>query len=157
MRILIVYYSRTNRTKTVATEIQKNLNGEIEEIKEINNHNGIIGYIKGGYESIRRKEPKIKPSEINPSDYDLTIIGTPVWAGTIASPVLTYLKENKNKFNNVSFFCTCGSSGYESSFKEMEETTGKKPVSTFYLRKEDFDKDYQSKINNYIEELKTNL
>lgn len=157
MKILITYYSRTNRTKTVANDIQKNLNSEIEEIKEINKHDGVIGYIKGGYEAVRGKEPEIKPSEINVSDYDLTIIGTPVWAGTMASPVLTYLKENKNYFNKVSFFCTCGGSGYDSTFKKMEKAIDKKPTNTFYLRKEDFDKNYQSKINNYIEELKTTL
>ena len=89
MKTLVVYYSRSNITKKIAEEIQKELNGDIEEIKPLKSYEGKTGYAKAGYESVRRKTPEIEAVKHNPADYDLAVIGTPVWASTMASPVYT--------------------------------------------------------------------
>ena len=48
MKILIVYYSRTNVTKMIAEKLQKELKCDIEEISDNGNYNGKLGYLKGG-------------------------------------------------------------------------------------------------------------
>ncbi|MCL2687987.1 MAG: flavodoxin [Methanobrevibacter sp.] len=153
MKILITYYSRTNITKKVAETIQKNLDCDIEEIIDLKNRSGIFGWIKSCVDAIRGKETKIKPLGKDPSDYDLVIIGTPVWASTMSSATLTYLKENKEKFKEVSFFCTCGSGGYEETFSKMEEIAGK-AIETLFITKEDLDSSLESKIQSYAEKFK---
>jgi len=67
----------------------------------------------------------IKELEKDPSDYDLLVIGTPVWAGKMSTPVRAYINEIEDKVNNVALFCTMNSKGDESTLKGMEELIGK--------------------------------
>ncbi|MBZ9571708.1 flavodoxin [Methanobrevibacter sp. TMH8] len=153
MKILVTYYSRTQTTARVAKEIQKKLNCDIEEIIDINKRSGVIGYLKGGYDAMKSKPAKIKPIEKNPSEYDLVIVGTPVWASTMAPAILEYLKENKEKFNDVSFFCTCGGSGYDKTLAKMEEVADKNPLNNLYLTKNDIESSFDSKIEGFIKNI----
>jgi hypothetical protein len=57
--------------------------------------------------------------------------------------VISYLIQNEGKFTNVKFFMTAGSSGFESSFKQMEDSSIK-PLKTLELttkevKKQDYD------------------
>lgn len=152
MKTLVAYYSRTQNTEKVAKLIKEGFHADIEEIKPVKGYGGPVGYARGGFESAREKTPKLEESLNNPSEYDLIIIGTPVWAFTMASPVLTYLRENKDKFNKVAFFTTAGSSGMESTLENMEKET-KKPLKTLFLTKVDM-KNYETKTQEFIEQLK---
>lgn len=152
MKTLVVYYSRTETTEKVAKMIKDELNCDIESIKPIKNYDGKLGYARGGFESSTKKLPGIENPEKDPSEYDLVIIGTPVWASTMASPVLTYLRQNNGKFNNVAFFDTAGGSGVESTFKKLEQET-KKPLQTLGLTRVDM-KDYEEKTQKFVEDLK---
>ena len=154
MKILVTYYSRSKNTEKVAKEIQKNLESDIEEIIDIKNRSGTLGWIKSLIDAIRRNSGEIKPIEKNIADYDLVIVGTPVWASSTSSATLTYLKENKEKFKNLSFFCTCGSSGYEETFEQMEELSGKKAVETLYITKKDMNYSFESKIESFSKKIK---
>ena len=92
---------------------------------------------------------------MNPADYDLVVVGTPVWASTMASPVYSYLENNKDKIKKAAYFCTCGSSGYESTLENMEKLTGIKPVANLYTTKSSYDSpDYDNKIADFVEKLK---
>lgn len=153
MKILVTYYSRTKNTERVAKEIQKSLNCDIEEIKDSENYSGMIGYLKGAYHAMRSIPAKIKPIEKDPSEYDLVIVGTPVWASTMAPAILTYLKENKEKFKDVSFFCTCGSSGSEKTLNKMEEVCDKKAKKVLILTKDDLESSFDFTVQTYIENL----
>jgi len=154
MRILITYYSRTKTTERVAKEIQKKLDCDIEEIIDLKNRSGALGWIKSLFNVFGGKQAKIKPIEKDPSDYDLVIVGTPVWASTMSSATLTYLTENKEKFKDISLFCTCGSSGYVETFAKMEEISDKKAVDTLYITKEEFKSSFESKIEDFDRKIK---
>ena len=155
MKPLIIYYSRTKTTKKVAESISSQLNCDIEEIIDLKSRKGPIGYIIAGKEAMRKELPKIKVPTNNPQQYDITIIGTPVWGWTISSPIRTYLTRNKDNFKKVAFFCTQGSSGAESTFKEMEKISRKKPLATLKLTTiEVKNNDYDDKINKFIESIK---
>ena len=101
MKTLLVYYSRTNVTKKIAEMIQKEINCDIEEITDNDKYAGKIGFMKGGMNASMGRTSKINPISKNPADYDLIIIGTPVWASNIATPVYTYLKKYEKDIKNV--------------------------------------------------------
>ncbi|MGL4670318.1 MAG: flavodoxin family protein [Methanobacteriaceae archaeon] len=156
MKILISYYSRTNITKDVAEEIQSQLDCDIEEIKDLKSRKGILGYIGAAIEAARGKKAQITQTKYNVEDYDLVIVGTPVWASTMATPVMIYLDDNKGKFKNTGFFCTCGRSGYDKTLANMADMSSKAPVATFYLKKEEL-KNKDIKIKDFIGKINANF
>jgi flavodoxin len=136
MKTLVIFYSRTDVTHKVAEELAQKLNADLEEIKDTQNRSGIFRWIKSGYQANRKKLTTLEPIKNDPEQYDLVVIGTPVWAGKMSVPVRTYLHQNRDKIKAAAFFCTMGSSGMESTFKGMEEYVGM-PVATIGLRKKD--------------------
>lgn len=133
MKSLVAYYSRTNITKKLAEDIARQTNADIEEIEPKNvNYQGKLGYVRGGKDAMSAKIIELKDLKYDPSEYDMVYLGAPVWASRAANPLISYLKQNEGKFDNVKFFMTAGSSGFESSFKQMEEFSVK-PVDTLAL------------------------
>jgi flavodoxin len=153
---LVVYYTRTGKTKKVAEEICKGLNSNIEEIFDTKKRSGPIGYMRAGKDSTGKKLTEIKDVAKDPAQYDIVIIGTPVWAWNLSVPIRTYMTNFSDKFQSVAFFCTCdGNSG--ETFKQMTKLAGKDPVSKLELVKQDFKNGTErKKINKFILELKNN-
>ena len=133
MKALIMYYSRTGNTKTIAEKLAKLSGFDIEEIKDTQSRSGFIGFMRSGYQAIRKKLTTIEQPHHDPAGHDLILIGTPVWAGTLSAPVRTYLHKYKDKFHKVAFFSTDGDKEQTALFKEMEDLCGKKPVSTLNI------------------------
>ena len=136
-KILIVYYSRTGTTKKIAEDIKNRINCDIEEINSIQNRFGARGYLLCGKEATLKKPAEIKPTVKNPADYDLVIIGTPVWLWNISSPIRAYLKQNINRFRKIACFCTMGGSGAKRAFKEIEKICKIKSIANFTVLTKD--------------------
>jgi len=117
MKTLIVYYSRTGATKKLAGFLAEKLGAESEEIKDTVKRAGVTGYLLAGRDASLRRLTKLETIKNNPADFDLVIIGTPIWAFNMSAPIRTYLTEQKDKFKRVAFFCTMGGSGDEKAFK----------------------------------------
>lgn len=152
MSVLVAYYSRTNITKKVGDEIAGLLDADVEEIVSKVNYNGKIGYMRGGKDSISEKIIDLEPLKFNPQNYDLVYLGVPVWAGKAANPMISYIKQNEGKFNDVKFFVTAGGTGFESAFSQMEEYVGKTPLKTLDLKtKEVKNGEFKDKLDSFIE------
>jgi flavodoxin len=144
-KVLVVYYSRSGKTKKAAEALAKKYNAVSEEIIEKVNRKGILGWIKSGRDALKEKTTDIEPSKNDPGKYDLVIIGCPVWASKVTPAVRTYLNLYKNSLKNVAFFCTEGSSGGDKVMEDMSQICGLKPQFTYEFT----NKDIRSK--NYIE------
>lgn len=119
LKTLVVYYSRTGKTKFVAEKIASELKADIEEVVDLKNRNGRLGFLKAGYDATRGNETKISETQKSPSDYDRIVIGTPVWNSRPASAISTYLKRNDFAGKKVAVFCTNEGMGKE---KALERT-----------------------------------
>jgi flavodoxin len=137
MQALVVYYSRSGNTKKVGDEIAGELKCDSEELLDTVNRSGPIGWLNSGRQASGKQLTKLKPIQKDPAKYDLVIIGTPVWARNVSTPVRTYLAENKDKLKNVAFFCTEGNTGDDVTFNNMEEACGKKPLGTLVVKVKD--------------------
>lgn len=154
MKALVVYYSRSGNTREVAQSIAREMQCDIEEIHDTQNRSGIIGWIKSAYQANRGKLTTIKPLEKDPSDYDLVVVGTPIWAGFPAVPVKTYLLENKDKFKDVAFFTTYGGSGFPKTVRTMVEASGKEPVQKLGIKSDEIkNKTCDCKIDPFVRDL----
>ena len=90
----------------------------------------------------------------DPAFYDLVILGTPIWAGTLSCAIRAYITTNKSKFKRVAFFCTHGSGENQQLFDEMEALCEGRPINTLALReKEVRDGGYQDKLRQFADTL----
>lgn len=135
-KILVAFYSRTGTTKKAAEQIAKLLRADIEEIIDTRNRKGIWGWLTAGRDAARKRLTELKKIKKNPANYELVVVGTPIWSFTVSAPTRTYLTQNK--FKRLAFFCTMGGSGAERAFSEMEAVS-KKPVAVLALRQRDVD------------------
>jgi flavodoxin len=154
MKALIVYYSRTGNTAKIAQAINKEMDSNVEDIRDTKNRNGISGFLISCMESALKKQPEIKKAKYNPDEYDLVIIGTPVWAGTIASPVRTYLEQYKKSFKAAAYFYTSDSNGNAKVLREMEILAGCKAEALLEITKTDLATEtFQEKVKIFVQEL----
>ncbi len=94
-KVLVVYYSLTGNTKLIAEAIAESINSDILELKPVKelDADGGSKYFWGGYQATMKIKPKLKPFDTNPLEYDLIILGTPVWAWTYTPPIHSFLSK----------------------------------------------------------------
>ncbi len=146
MKTLVVYYSRTGVTRKVAQAIAGHISADIEEIIDTKDRSGPMGYLIAGKDSAMKVKTPIQPPQKDPAGYDLVIIGTPVWAFTMAAPVRTWMLDFASKCRQVAFFCTEGGSGDERTFRDMEDIAGKAPLEKLVLKDKDVKADLQTAV-----------
>jgi flavodoxin len=157
MKTLIAYYSRTGTTKKVAEQLAEILEAEIEEIVDLKNRAGPIGYVAGGKDAMQKKLTTIRPIDKKPSKYDLIVIGSPVWAWTVTPAIRSYVHQNKPflKGKKLAFFTTMGGSGDKQFFDELEKLLEEKPITTLtLLTKEVVKNEHHEKVKRFAEHLK---
>lgn len=150
-KILVVYYSRTGNTKKIAQMIAQELNADTDEIIDKKKRNGIIGWLIAGRDGWLGKKTEIT-SQKKPTDYDLIIIGSPVWSWTVTPPIRAYLKQHKNNLKKVAFFTTCGD-GNNKALSEMEKES-QKPIATVFVKnKEMGTKEATKKVTEFCKKI----
>jgi flavodoxin len=153
MKILVVYYSRTGFTRKIATLICEKLKADLDEVIDTKNRSGSMGYILAGKDAMKKELTNITYTR-DPKDYDLVLIGGPVWVWTVSPAIRTYLDRNADtlKIKNVAFFATQSNSGAENKFKAMEETLGTIPIATLVINGKDFRNSvYVQKVDKFID------
>ena len=133
-KVLVLYYSQTSNTKAVAQEIATRLNADIEEIVPVTPYDGDFQATIQRCMMEREEEvvPEIQPVNADLSQYDVIFLGYPVWFGTFAPPVATFLKATNLSGKKIVPFCTFGSGGLESSMKDIVELQPKADVLSGY-------------------------
>ena len=122
-KALVIYYSQTSNTETVAQEIASQLNADIEEIVAAEPYDGdfqatIERCMKEREQGIT---PDILPITADLAKYDVIFLGYPIWFGTYAPPMKAFLSQVDLSGKKVVPFCTFGSGGLESSIKDLAE------------------------------------
>jgi flavodoxin len=137
MKILVVSYSRTGTTARLGEKIAQKLVAKTDAVIDETDRNGIRGWLGGGKDALFEK-PTVVKFEKDPKEYDLVIIGTPVWVGTMTPAIRKYILENE--FAKVAFFATFAGN-ISKTFKEMEKLC-KKPIAVLGVK----DKDLESEL-----------
>jgi flavodoxin len=154
MKTLILFYSRTGITKKIAENLTNSLGADIEEVFDTVNRSGVFGYMRAGKDAISKKLTIIKPLIHNLSDYDLIIIGTPVWVGLMATPISTIITEQKDKIKQVALFCTQGATNTQGALADMTKLLEKQIVATLEIStKEVVNNNFTEKLNKFVSEI----
>ena len=108
-----MYYSRTGNAKFAAERIASELKSDIEEVVDLKNRQGWLSFLRAGYDATLGKETKIETTQKLPKDYDLIVVGTPVWNSRPTPAIRTYLKKNDLSGKKIAVFSTNEGRGNE--------------------------------------------
>jgi len=137
MKTLIVYYSLTGKTDVVAQTLAAELKADIRRVEDV--EKPAVSwwfYISAGFAAMRGKEAEIKPIDTTFGDYARIIIGSPVWGGSPASPINTFIARADFLGKEVILFMTMGGDDASGAIKKMSERVKKKGgtiISSFAL------------------------
>ena len=131
---LVLYYSETGTTKTVALELQKQLGADIESIEAVEPYSGDFRKTmqRGQREMQSGETPALKPLKKKIADYDVIFLGYPIWFGTYAMPIATLVKENDFAGKTIVPFCSFGSGGLNTSTEALKKALPKAKVVEGY-------------------------
>ena len=131
---LVLYFSETGTTKTVALELQKQLNADIESIEPVEPYSGNFQETieRGQREMQSGQLPQLKPIKANIDSYDVIFLGYPIWFGTYAMPIATLVKEHEFAGKTIIPFCTFGSGGLNTSTEALKKALPKATVKEGY-------------------------
>jgi flavodoxin len=131
---LVLYYSETGSTKTVAEELQKQLGADIESIEAVKPYSGNFQETmqRGQRENQSGETPALKPLKSKIANYDVIFLGYPIWFGTYANPIATLVKENDFAGKTIVPFCTFGSGGLNTSSDALVKALPKATIKPGY-------------------------
>ena len=133
-KVLVLYYSQTSNTKTVAQEIANKLGADIEEIVAVNPYNGDFQATIARCQQEREQgvTPEIEPVKADLAQYDVIFLGYPIWFGTYAPPMAAFLNQADLSGKKIVPFCTFGSGGLDSSVKDLTKAQPKAEIIAGY-------------------------
>ena len=148
MKTLVAWYSNSGTTTVVAERIAALLGAELDSIEESNPRPRMVidggkaeasagAMTKAGMAAVFGISSSIVEARKDPSEYDLVVVGTPVWCGSLTPPVRAYLSKYRKALPQVAFFCTAGDPAKFRAFEQMRKIAGKAPAATLAVKAED--------------------
>lgn len=121
-KVLIAFYSYTGNTRAAAKQIQAKIGGDLFEIKPVKaypaKYNACVAQAK---KEIRAGFVPALSSGIDLARYDVIFIGSPNWWGTMAPPVLAFVKKNNFLNKTIVPFFTHGGGGMQQCESDMRK------------------------------------
>ncbi len=157
-KILIIYYSRTGFTSTVANEIANSCGADLESIRDIRRRFDGKSYLRLVFEAAMHSDTLIRRVRYAPDNYDVVVIGTPIWCWNVSNPIRTYIKIHRHQFKRIAFFFTYGGSGQVKIFQDLEKLAGQTPIARLAVKDSDIKnerqheevKEFTAKLKNCI-------
>ncbi|MEM2724428.1 MAG: NAD(P)H-dependent oxidoreductase [Candidatus Nezhaarchaeales archaeon] len=142
MKVAVVYYSRTGYTKRVVNVLKQVLASEDftvdvyvvlpmrEYSKPLHVNFRLI------YDTIFKKGTSIKfePSKPKLGDYDLVVVASPIWIGTLSSPIQEFLKRHATMRSVVVIATSVRSMETAKIERNVEKLCGAKPMLCANIR-----------------------
>ncbi|WP_418675993.1 flavodoxin [Alistipes putredinis] len=118
-KALIVYFSHTGNTRTIAGYIHDMVESDMVELKTedtyTDDYDTLLAQIR--QEVADEYCPPLATRIENISSYDVIFVGYPIWVETAAPPVRTFLTSYDLSGKTVVPFCTSGTSSAETSYR----------------------------------------
>lgn len=151
--VLVVCYSLTGNTARVARDLAVQLGADIESLQDKEHGVGFLGQLGAAFDAWRKAPGRIGTIQRDPSQYAITVVGTPVWVWQMTPAVRAYLQSTRGKIRNVAFFITSGDTGVEKIAPSLEALAGRKAVASagFNARELADAVTYQRKISAFAD------
>jgi flavodoxin len=138
----------------VAQVICSKLQADCEELIDTKNRKGILGFLRAGRDVGAKALTTLKEPQYAPRDYDVVILGTPVWRNSVSTPMRTYISNYKEQFKYVAFFSTQKSEKRD-VLKELRDLCDQIPLASLSIREDDVKQNsFQEELTSFIDAVK---
>lgn len=125
-KALIIYYSWSGNTESIARLIQEKIDGQLFELNPVkaysSNYRACTEQVKKEIQNGITPELKAVPTNLD--KYDTIFIGSPNWWSTMAPPVFAFLKQADLSGKTIVPFCTHGGGGKGRYANELKKLCG---------------------------------
>ncbi|MCT4633935.1 MAG: hypothetical protein N4A76_14525 [Firmicutes bacterium] len=128
---LIIFYSRTGSTRTVAEKLKELLDCDIIEITDKKPRRGFLKAIGCSIDAIKKNLTDIEYNKKDLKKYNRIFIMTPIWASNIPPAIRTFLTLEKSDILNYKLILTYKGSDINKPIKEISEILDTYPSNTF--------------------------
>ena len=120
-QILVAYYSLTGKTEQVANAIANASGGQLYKIEPDKSFPDNKKERRKMLEQEIEQNylPPLKPVDINPENYEIIFLGSPVWGNHISQPVKSFLHEYNLAGKQVIPFVTHSGGGRGQCFNDV--------------------------------------
>lgn len=120
-KILVAYYSLTGKTENVARAIADASGGQLYRIEVTKSYPSDSKERRAELEREIEENylPPLAAASVNPENYDIIFLGSPVWANHISQPVKSFLAQYNLTDKRVIPFVTHSGGGKGQSFKDV--------------------------------------
>ena len=129
-KILVAYFSATGNTEGIAQQLAEGLGADLYEIvPETPYTSDDLNYSdNSSRSSVEMDDPDARPgisgSVENMEQYDMVLIGYPIWWGEAPRIMSTFIESYDFSGKTLAAFCTSSSSGFGRSDSALREATG---------------------------------
>lgn len=121
-KILVLYFSMSGNTETVANFIHDKVGGDIMRLETVqtypSDYNDLVDYAQE--EQKENKRPELK-TKINIDEYDTFFLGYPNWWGDMPMPLYTLLDNYDFTGKTIAPFITHGGSGLSNTPSKIKK------------------------------------
>ena len=119
---LVVYFSRSGNTESVAERIAERVDADVFEIETVQeypeNYDELLDYARNEQRSDARPELSAHIDDIE--RYDVIFLGYPNWWGDMPMPLYSFLDEYDLSDKTIMPFVTSGGSGFSRTIRSIE-------------------------------------
>ncbi|MEM5343612.1 flavodoxin family protein [Paraburkholderia azotifigens] len=129
---LVVYFSRSGRTRRIAEMLASELGADVEPICERNSGGAQgrkRGYVRSLLDAWFERPADLLPALHDVSRYDVVVVASAVWASHASAPAVTWLKEHGGRIPRLALFCCVRRRGHKQALKQMMHAAGKPAVA----------------------------
>lgn len=123
MKSIIVYYSLEGNCKLIAEAMAQEIGADTLALKPKKDipTSGPLKYLLGGKSAMKKEQPELENKNIGiVNDYDLIIVGAPVWAGTYAPAIRSFSEGTQLKEKKMAFYACSGGGSTAKCIEHME-------------------------------------
>lgn len=155
-KALVVYFSWSGNTKTVAEEIQKQTEADIFEIAPkkayTKDYDELLDIAQEEQQKAAR--PAISDTVKNFADYETVYVGFPNWWGDMPMILYTFFEEYDFSGKTLVPFVTSGGSGFSNTIDTMKELEPKATIADGLSLSDSEAKDSTSAVSDWLDSLK---
>lgn len=154
-KVLVVYFSQDGATRSVANVLADELDCAVEELVETRERTGKFAVLRSVCDGLLGRSTTLKRIRHRPEQYDLVVVGTPIWSAAVSAPVRTYLEQHRRSFRRLAFFATGTGFGAKRVFDQMAALAISRPAAVLAVYDNDLDEpDHQIRLRAYASHLR---